>query len=419
MKKRKRMVRSVLVGLQLVLISFFSFSQVYEYPYEIPQYNFIHYDKNTIEFPGDSSQFEQFFSKYDSINFLGEGKINIVHLGGSHIQADIYTHRLRHRLQTFLPGANGGRGLIFPYRIARTNNPGNYRVQFTGEWDYCKNTQRKKQCTLGLMGIAGYTQDSSATIKIAINPDSTAFYDFNKIRIYTSLDNNSYIPVVNQDDILSKHFDYKNGIVEFNLKKYVDTLYFSLEKTDSIQNNFTLYGFELLNDNPGVVYNAVGVNGASLPSFLRCQLFEDHLSIVNPDLVVISIGTNDGNTRYFNRDNYKSNYDSLINNIKNACPETAILLTVPNDSYLYRKYINKNTAEIEKVILELAKEYNCGVWDFYKIMGGLNSIFVWQREGLARYDKIHFNHRGYMLKGDLLFNAILKSYDNHLEKLKK
>lgn len=413
------MVRRVIVGLQLVFISIFSFSQVYEYPYQIPEYNFIHYDENKIEFFGDSSEFENFFYKYDSINFFGKGKLNIVHFGGSHIQADIYTHRLRHRLQTFMPGANGGRGLVFPYRIAKTNNPGNYRVQFTGEWDYCKNTQRKKLCTLGVMGIAGYTRDSSATITIAVNADSTDFYDFNKVRIYTSLDSNSFLPVVNPNNIASKHFDYRSGVVEYELKRHVDSLYFSLEKTDSIQDSFTLYGFELLNDDPGVVYNAIGVNGASLPSYLRCQLFEEQLSIVNPDLVVISIGTNDGNTRNFNSDYYKANYDSLIQKIKNASPETAILLTVPNDSYLYRKYINKNTAKIEKVIIELAKEYNCGVWDFYKIMGGLNSIYVWQREGLAKYDKIHFNYLGYMLKGDLLFNAILKSYDNHLELIKK
>jgi lysophospholipase L1-like esterase len=252
-----------------------------------------------------------------------------------------------------------------------------------------------------------------------VNADSTKFYDFNKVRIYTSLDTNSYIPVVNQDNVASNHFDYNKGLVEYTLKNYIDTLYLSLEKTDTAQNNFTLYGIELMNDNPGIVYNAIGVNGASLPSFLRCQLFEEHLSILKADMVVISIGTNDGNTRRFDREYYKSNYDTLIQRIRNANPETAILLTVPNDSYLYRKYINKNTAEIEKVIIELAKEYNCGVWDFYKIMGGLNSIYVWQREGLAKYDKIHFNWRGYMLKGDMLFNAILKSYDNHLELIKR
>ncbi len=416
---KERMTKNIIIGLQLLFISFFSFSQVYEYPYQIPEYNFIHYDKNIIQFFSDSSQFENFFSKYDSINFYGKGKLNIVHFGGSHIQADIYTHRLRYRLQTFMPGANGGRGLIFPFRIAQTNNPGNYRVHFTGEWDYCKNTQNKKQCTLGVMGIAGYTQNSNSTIEIAINPDSTDFYDFNKVRIYTSLDTNSFIPVVNKNIIKSKSFDYKKGIIEYTLKEYVDTLFFSLEKTDSIQNNFTLYGFELINDNPGVVYNSIGINGSSLPSYLKCQLFEEQLSVVNPDLVVISIGTNDGNTRNFNRDLYKLNYDSLIQKIRNASPDAAILLTVPNDSYLYRKYINKNTAKIEEVIIELAKEHNCGVWDFYEIMGGLNSIFVWQREGLAKYDKIHFNYKGYMLKGDLLFNAILKSYDNHLDFIMK
>ena len=45
-------------------------------------------------------------------------------------------------------------------------------------------------------------------------------------------------------------------------------------------------------------------------------------------------------------------------------PLAAILLTVPNDSYLYRQYVNRNTARARDVIMDLAKEHNCGVWDF-------------------------------------------------------
>jgi hypothetical protein len=94
---------------------------------------------------------------------------------------------------------------------------------------------------------------------------------------------------------------------------------------------------------------------------------------------------------------------------------TAVLLTVPNDSYLYRRYVNPNTEKVREVIQDLGRKYGCGVWDFYGIMGGLNSIMVWQRFGLAKRDRIHFTKSGYILKGDLFFNAFLKSYDDYLE----
>lgn len=392
------------------------FGQVSGYPYDIEKYPFIRYNANRIEFYKDSSSFERFFTKLDSIHFYGQGQLNIVHLGGSHLQADIYSHQLRQRLQTFMPGNNGGRGMVFPYRIAKTNNPGNYRVKYQGNWDYSKNTKRLLEGPLGLMGIKVRTYDTLSSIHLSPNAGSQVEYDFNKVRIYHTFGERSYSPAIDAEKEITRITRNEElGYTEFVLEDHSDTLNIFIEQTDSIQSSFELYGIQLMTDDPGIIYHAVGVNGASLPSFNHCELFANHMKAVNPDLVVISIGTNDGNTRHFNPEVYRNNYDTLIHLIRMAAPEAALLLTVPNDSYLFRRYINKNTAEIENEIIRLAKDYGGGVWDFYKIMGGLNSIYVWYKEGLARLDKIHFTRKGYKLKGDLLFNAFLKAYDNHLD----
>jgi hypothetical protein len=65
--------------------------------------------------------------------------------------------------------------------------------------------------------------------------------------------------------------------------------------------------------------------------------------------------------------------------------------------------------------MELAKEYNAAVWDQFDIMGGLRSMQNWQKEGLAQRDKIHFTANGYILIGDLLFNAFIERYIEHTE----
>ena len=54
-------------------------------------------------------------------------KINFVHIGDSHIQADLMTNVVRERLQKEY--GNAGRGLVFPYNLAKTNGPWN--VQFS------------------------------------------------------------------------------------------------------------------------------------------------------------------------------------------------------------------------------------------------------------------------------------------------
>jgi lysophospholipase L1-like esterase len=142
------------------------------------------------------------------------------------------------------------------------------------------------------------------------------------------------------------------------------------------------------------------------------------LIALDPDWIILSIGTNDANSRYFKPEEYRQNYDSLISVITEAVPDAAILITVPNDSYLYRRYVNRNTDEVKKVIEQMAAKYNCGVWDFYTIMGGLNSINAWQQFNLAKRDGIHFTVNGYILIGDLFFDAFLRSYEDHLSEKK-
>ena len=181
---------------------------------------------------------------------------------------------------------------------------------------------------------------------------------------------------------------------------------------------FALSGIDLISNSAGVVYNSVGVNGAMLGSYLRCELYQKHLRAIHPDLIIISIGTNDGYTRRFDEDKYRNEYRELLSRTLEVTPEAALILTVPNDSYLYRRYVNPNTEKMKNIIREVAAEYHCAVWDFYRVMGGLNSSQTWYSLNLMQYDRIHFNRKGYQLKGDLFFSALLKAWENQLADFK-
>ena len=409
------MIRMIFFSICLI-ISLPSTSQFNGYPYDIPEYDFIHYELNRFQFPGDSSAYMHFLERYNRLIGKGDGQLSVVHIGGSHLQADIYSERIRSRFQTFELGNNGGRGFIFPYSVAGTNNPSNFSVYFTGRWESCRNVEKKKTCILGLSGISVTTYDTASRISIGFPERNTISYDFNRVRIFYLHDSLSYDPSIRTAAGI-RNVDRKQGIATWYLDSHTDSLELYLVKRDSIQESFTLLGISLETEDPGMIYHAIGVNGAKIPSFLRCSLLPDQLKALAPDMVVLSIGTNDAYTRYFNAETYRQNYNTLIRRICTALPETAILLTVPNDSYLYRRYINKNTEKVRDVILELGKELDCGVWDFYSVMGGLNSILVWQQFGLAKRDRIHFTRKGYELKGDLFFNAFLKSYDNYLDRV--
>ena len=60
-------------------------------PIEIPEYNFLEDSKNTlvVSHKGDSTLLNNFFARYDTLLREHKGKLNIVHIGGSHVQAEI------------------------------------------------------------------------------------------------------------------------------------------------------------------------------------------------------------------------------------------------------------------------------------------------------------------------------------------
>jgi lysophospholipase L1-like esterase len=412
--KLKSLLKAIILLIICFLPTYFLLKAQSDYPFDIHFYEFIQYDKNKIVFPGDSGDFEKVFLKIDTLMLMGEGKITIVHIGGSHVQADVYPGRMRQRLQTFYPGMNGGRGFIFPYKMAQTNNPKGYRTSFTGEWITCRNVEPGKSCNLGLSGITAITNDPLSSLSIFLKDDGQLCYDFDRVRIFHSMDNHSFLPKLDSVDIEKVEVNDNLGYTLFYLKKSYDKISLRFENKDSTQNHFELYGISLENDDPGFVYHSIGINGASFHSFLRCNLLEKHLQALNPDLVIISLGTNDAYTTNFKPEVYMSNYEEMIGKIRRAAPNAAILNTVANDSYLFRRYPNKNTQLAADVIYKVAKEQNCGVWDFYEVMGGFNSSKLWLKQNLMGHDLVHFSLEGYLLKGDLFFNAFMRSYDNHI-----
>jgi len=55
----------------------------------------------------------------------------------------------------------------------------------------------------------------------------------------------------------------------------------------------------------------------------------------------------------------------------------------------------------------------------FEVMGGLNSIVVWQRYRLAKKDRIHFTRPGYILMGDLIFDSIIRDFGKYLSQQHK
>lgn len=384
----------------------------------ISRYHFIQYAKNKFTFPTEESPaFEHFYARFDSLINRKKGQLVIYHIGGSHIQADVYSNKMRTWLNTYWPGMKGARGLVFPYTIAGTNNPYNYRAEGSGEWSALRCVIRKDTSKLGLLGISISTKDSLASMKIFYREKESMRYLHDRFKVYHNITNRSYKISFAYPEMVERVVeDTIAGFTQFFLKQKTDTAFFIVQRIINDTSSFTSYGIEMMNSDPGIVYNSIGVNGAAIPNYLRCQDWEKQLSQLPPDLFILSVGTNDANVPATDFDTavYRRNYEEIVQKILRVNPKAAILFTVPNDAYYYRKYPNKNVAKTRDVIVHLSQKYQQAYWDFYGLMGEFGSSHTWYKEGLMHKDRVHFTWDGYLLKGDLFFEAFLK-YLNEFE----
>lgn len=380
------------------------------------KYPFIKYEANTITTYNPLTLLPVFRS-LERLLKSGDRQINIVQIGDSHIQADVLSSRMREKMQDFFPGGNGGRGFIFPYSVAKTNNPWNYKVDFTGKWESCRNIQTDKDCLLGLSGISVTTMDSFATISILQPAIESGRYDFTRIRIFYGPDDSTCeinLQNIPPGDIISA--SHTPGIMEWNLSKPVSNVVISFKRIGNEQCPVSLYGIAMETRDPGIVYHAVGVNGAQISSFLRCKLLPTQLHALNPDLVIVSLGTNDAYVTNFDTAAFKNNYQKLLSEIKEEIPGVPVLLTTPGDCYFHNRFANPNNITARKIIMDIAKENNYAVWDFLGVMGGLGSINTWFTHKLTAPDKVHYNITGYKLQGDLFLEAFVKAFDDYVDK---
>jgi LysM repeat protein len=173
---------------------------------------------------------------------------------------------------------------------------------------------------------------------------------------------------------------------------------------------FALNGLILENDNVGITYSSIGVNGAKSSDFNKFPLFFEQLPSLEADLYVISLGTNES----FDKQDiatFFGNLKTMIDGIKLKSPEASILVTTPPPSVLHGKSQNIYIEKYAEKIIEMAAAENYAVWNLLDVFGGNKNIIMNSRMGLMARDKVHYSNTGYDKQGELFFDAFIQSYE--------
>jgi lysophospholipase L1-like esterase len=363
---------------------------------------FIECDQNKIIFHEADSNLANLIIKLQAGN---SEKIRIVHIGDSHLQAGFLTEKIKQILfQHFSPIDNfASPGFLFPYTIAQTNNPFFYKVKSTGDWEWCKNVDKDKTCKLGLSGITIRTNSSRSTISIKMQNQKYAYpvkYFFDKVKLLYNTDSSIQITINGKESISEDGYSF------VQLDNLTDSVLIQIANNDT-RKYVELYGIILDNDLSKINYHTIGVNGATAQSYLKCDFLSDHLRIINPDLVILSLGTNEAYDKDFSNLKHEFELKDLIYQIRDISPKAAIILTTPNDHLKDGNNNNDNIQLVRDNIFKISNEFQLSIWDFYSIMGGENSIHDWYKKGLTGQDKLHFKRIGYEIQGELFAKALI------------
>lgn len=374
---------------------------------------FIKYSSNFVEWD-NATAVDNFFSKLANAN---SKKVNILHIGDSHIQADFFTGYIRENIQQIF--GYGGRGFIFPYACAGTHSTYDYRTWKYGDWEGARNVKNPNFMDIGLAGAVAKTKDNEAGFKFGFK-GGILMPDFTVLKIYCKKDSASFdlkIKLNNLDDTIylktntQLHLPY----VTVDLPMVSDTFAVFMNQTDSLQNHFECYGLMIETPhNKGVVYNSVGINGAGYNSILGQTLMNNHLQEMQPDMVVIDLGANDFYGFTFKEDELGNNLALVIQAIKQAAPNASIIVSCSQDIYRKRKNVFA-TLQFSQLTQKIAQQNGVSWYNYFSVSGGRYSMLKWRRHQLAKKDKVHLTTAGYHLKGDLYLNAFLNSYMHYLK----
>jgi lysophospholipase L1-like esterase len=379
------------------------------------QYPFIKPEYNHLYFSNDSSSFLRLYEKLDRLKEENI-RINIVHMGGSHVQGGVWSNVFVSDFQDHYKTKGGGY-FSFPYKIAKTNEQPYANSFSNGKWKRCRANGKDFCLPLGMNALSITTNDSANTFGISLTKKASCKYA-NLIKVFHNFNESFEFNVCLKDSFKIERSEFpKAGYTLFKFNVPIDSVIFELVRKDTFEKNFVIYGMSFENDlSPGFYLAGLGANGATSSSFLRCANLIPQLETLDGDLFILSLGVNDTQSKEFEKEDYIENYDTLITYIKKSNPKAAIILTTTTDNYIRHKTSNKRTITARDAMFELMLKHNVAVWDLFSLMGGYRSMPKWQKAGMASKDKVHFTSKGYTLVGNLMYEAVYKSYFNNQKK---
>lgn len=372
--------------------------------------SYVSLDANHIDMNGaDWTDMTDVFAYADSI------PITIVHIGDSHLQADMGTAVTRNRLGAKY-GRLRGRGLIIPFRLAGTNQPVDYKITSHTTFTQSRLLKTPWPTKMGFTGIGISPKRSLFDLTVETKEcfDAlTIYYTGDTLQVVSVFDGDSSVPFIVQPSYKSVKITFAgtHNTVEMALRAPLGT---------------ALHGLNPSLGTTGLAYHVIGNNGAAFSSYTGIgNVGNDVSELFEPDLIILSLGTNEAFGKITDSD-FRRTVDNLVTELQMANPDAKLLLVTPQECHrrttVRRRRrgrrravtsfsVNTNVKRMRDVIVAYGRDNHIPVYDWYAVAGGDGSSHKWIADSYINSDHIHLTAAGYRLQGNLFTDALIERID--------
>ncbi len=340
-----------------------------------------------------------------------DDSVRITWLGDSHTQPDIWTHAVRKPLEQ-LAGV-GGPGFVhvgwkkwgYQHAGVALRVKGRWRIQPPGLLSI-------EPYHDGVLGLGGVRLLPSAGASAGLQVDPKALPGAGNWELaLRALDKNARLIVRPEgaEPIEVKYDPNHLTIRHVHWKTQGPGGGFDVQAGGG---RIELFGVVVEAQDPGVVFDVLGLNGARIVHALTWDevSWKAALARRRPDLIVLAYGSNEAGIRNLSMDRHRKRMIRLLDRARAAAPNSECLIVGAMDrggAAMSEKIERMNEAQAAA-----AKDRGCAFWSAQKAMGGRNSMQAWMNKEPAwgASDKIHLKVRGYQQLGGMLARDILSAY---------
>jgi len=372
--------------------------------------------------------------------------VTVLHLGDSHIASDRFSGDLRAHFQ--LRFGDAGRGMMmpgypFPYYQARG-------VSFSkkGKWS-AANSFKGDNGPYGLSGvrISAKKKNSSLSLKVREGVAEWAEVTFarqpsgGKASVNFGGARQTVSTKGSLGTVTTARIESKGN---------------KLSVVTSGDGPVSVLSWAVGHNRPGLRYVNFGIPGATADTPRRWspKIIADGLKRLQPDLIILGYGTNEGFNDALEMPAYERRVRELVARLKKDAPQASVLIMGPPDSARLPRFARKSgdgasanctslsSADIENYarlkaagsaklaqwhappslgkvrtsLQSVAGASGAYFWDWSKVMGGPCGIHKWAQANppLAARDRVHLRSGGAKRSAQVLFDEIMAGFEAHV-----